>query len=536
MNERRPLQSGSFPDLAVEESYHLFDLKYLAITHTSIHSVFATLAHRLRQTLNFEVLTLGLCDSSTDDIRLHVWEAGQALLSESVPLGSCASGRVWKTQRSMLIQDLKSEHHLPVSLESLRQFGVRSYYVLPLTTARRRLGSVGFGSLHVISDRNEKLEVLRRLAAIVAPLLEESASGIGERTNIFQPASGVGLETLPVGQDYPLAAHENRDQAFREILGDSIPLGKVLKEAKRVAPTNATVLLLGETGTGKELVAHAIHQLSARAGKRFISVNCTAIPTELLESELFGHEKGAFTGAIGRHIGRLESADGGTLLLDEIGDLPGPIQPKLLRVLQDKEFERLGSSQTLKVDVRIIAATNHDLQQSIAEGRFREDLFYRLNVFPIHLPPLRERRSDIPALVRYFVSKYADESKKAITTIPAEAMKALVDWSWRGNVRELQNLIQRSVILTDSPVLQLPLGELQSRSGPTSGQESEATQRELILQALKETNGVIGGSSGAASRLGMKRTTLYSRMKKLNVPPEKPKDGSGSCPSTDQTS
>jgi formate hydrogenlyase transcriptional activator len=289
-----------------------------------------------------------------------------------------------------------------------------------------------------------------------------------------------------------------------------------------VAATDATVLLLGETGTGKELVARAIHRLSPRVNNKFVSLNCTAIPTELLESELFGHEKGAFTGAINRHVGRLRLADGGTLLLDEVGDLPSVIQPKLLRVLEDKEFESLGSNRTAKVDVRLIAATNQDLHRSVAESRFREDLFYRLNVFPICVPPLRERKSDIPTLVRYFVSRYAREAKKSIATIPAQAMDALVNWNWPGNIRELQNFVQRCVILTDSPVLRVPVGELTGRANLSSGKVSEAAERELILQALKEACGVIGGASGAAMRLGMKRTTFYSRMKKLNIAPDLP--------------
>jgi formate hydrogenlyase transcriptional activator len=236
-----------------------------------------------------------------------------------------------------------------------------------------------------------------------------------------------------------------------------------------------------------------------------------------LESELFGHEKGAFTGAINRHVGRLELADRGTLLLDEVGDLPGVIQPKLLRVLEDKEFQRLGSNLTVKVDVRLIAATNQDLHRSIAEGRFREDLFYRLNVFPIHIPPLRKRKSDIPALVRYFVSRYASEAKKSIATIPAEAMDALLNWRWPGNIRELQNLVQRCVILTNSSILRVPLEELRGNAKASPGKVSQEVERELILQALKEAGGVIGGESGAASRLGIKRTTLYSKMKKLNI-------------------
>jgi formate hydrogenlyase transcriptional activator len=288
---------------------------------------------------------------------------------------------------------------------------------------------------------------------------------------------------------------------------------------RTVAATNATVLLLGETGTGKELVARAIHRFSPRADGNFVSVNCTAIPTELLESELFGHEKGAFTGAISRRIGRLELADKGTLLLDEVGDLPGPIQPKLLRVLQDKEFERLGSNQTVRIDIRLIAATNQNLHRSIAEGRFREDLFYRLNVFPIYIPPLRERKSDIPDLLRYFVSKYASEADKSIVTIPADAMDALLNWNWPGNIRELQNMVQRCVILTNSPLLKVPLEELKRKLRPSSSKMSPGAEYELMLQALKEAHGVIGGASGAAARLGMKRTTFYWKMKKLNISP-----------------
>ena len=357
---------------------------------------------------------------------------------------------------------MDAEPKLPVFLESLRQLGVRTYYVFPLTTSRHKLGAIGFGSLHVIPKTNATLEFLRRAAAMIAQFLDTtlSSDGLMAQTDCFQTTSVVtpGPEQEPL--DFDLRDQPSRDEAFQEIVGNSAPLQELLRQVRTVAATDATVLLLGETGTGKELVARAIHRLSPRADSKFVSVNCTAIPTDLLESELFGHEKGAFTGAINRHVGRLELADRGTLLLDEVGDLPSAIQPKLLRVLQDKEFERLGSNRTVKVDVRLIAATNQDLHRSVAEGRFREDLFYRLNVFPIYVPPLRERKSDIPALVRYFVSRYASEAKKSIATIPAEAMDALLNWSWPGNIRELQNLVQRCVILTNSPVLRVPLGEL----------------------------------------------------------------------------
>jgi formate hydrogenlyase transcriptional activator len=516
------LESARLPDLTAGQYRNLLDLAQLVAGRTTIDALFSTLALRLQRTLNFGIVTLGLYDSSTESIRLDVWNAGGGQSScESLPIHTCASGWSWKNQRSVLVEDLDAEPKLPVFLESLRKNGVRTYYVLPLTTTRQKLGAIGFGSLHVIPKTREMLEFLRRVAALIAPVVGTTLSADGRLapTDCFQAPSAItpGPEQEP--GDFDLRDDASRDEAFGEIVGDSAPLREVLRQVRTVAATDATVLLLGETGTGKELVARAIHRLSPRAGSNFITVNCTAIPTELLESELFGHEKGAFTGATNRHLGRLELADKGTLLLDEVGDLPTPIQPKLLRVLQDKQFERLGSNRTLRVDVRLIAATNHDLHQSIAEGRFRQDLFYRLNVFPIYLPSLRARKSDIPALVRRFVSKYASEWKKPIETIPAETMNALVNWNWPGNIRELQNFVQRCVILADSPVLRVPIGELKGRANRPSGKMSEAAERELILQALKEASGVIAGASGAARRLGMKRTTLYSRMKKLNIAP-----------------
>jgi formate hydrogenlyase transcriptional activator len=372
--------------------------------------------------------------------------------------------------------------------------------------------------LHIIPKANATLESLRRGAAIVAQFLDAlSTDELVAQTDSVHTASSITSRPEQALRDFDPGDQAARDEAFRDIVGNSAPLQELLRQVKTVAGTDAGVLLQGETGTGKELVARAIHRLSPRADRKFVSVNCTAIPTELLESELFGHEKGAFTGAINRRVGRLELADGGTLLLDEVGDLPSVIQPKLLRVLQDKEFERLGSNQTVKVDVRLIAATNQKLHGRIAEGRFREDLFYRLNVFPIYVPTLRERKSDIPALVRYFVARYANEAKKSITTISGEAMDALVNWSWPGNIRELQNLVQRCVILTNSTVLSVPVDELMRDTKPSLGRMSQEGKRELILQALKEAGGVIGGVSGAANRLGMKRTTLYSKMKKLKI-------------------
>jgi formate hydrogenlyase transcriptional activator len=305
---------------------------------------------------------------------------------------------------------------------------------------------------------------------------------------------------------------------FEEIVGKSPAVQKVMEQVGKVATSDATVLLLGETGTGKELVARALHRLSRRAGNSFIKMNCAAIPSGLLESELFGYEKGAFTGAVGKKIGRLELADKGTLFLDEIGEIPLALQPKLLRVLQDQEFERLGSTRTIRVNVRLIAATNQDLGSSIAAHEFRSDLFYRINVFPVRVPPLRERRTDIPMLVRYFVQKFARRMERHIETIPGETMNALVNWHWPGNVRELENFIERSVILSEGTALHAPLAELSGASkGAPSDYTLEDAEREHILRVLRETGGVIAGPDGAARRLGLKRTTLQSKMQKLEI-------------------
>jgi formate hydrogenlyase transcriptional activator len=308
---------------------------------------------------------------------------------------------------------------------------------------------------------------------------------------------------------------------FGEIIGQSKALQAVMENVARVAASDATVLLLGETGTGKELVARAIHRLSQRANNSFIKLNCAAIPSGLLESELFGNEKGAFTGAVSRKIGRLELADKGTLFLDEIGEISLALQPKLLRVLQDQEFERLGGIQTLKVNFRLIAATNRDLADSVRENEFRSDLYYRLNVFPIRVPPLRERREDIPLLVEHFVQKFTTRMNKSITSIPKKTMDALLAWEWPGNVRELENFIERSVILTQGSVLVAPLGEMESISMEEKSIDEtlEATERDYILRALRESHGQIGGLRGAAMRLGLKRTTLQSKLKHLGIDP-----------------
>ena len=287
-----------------------------------------------------------------------------------------------------------------------------------------------------------------------------------------------------------------------------------------VANSEATVLILGETGTGKELIANAIHRMSTRHRGPFVKLNCAAIPTGLLESELFGHEKGAFTGAISQKIGRMELAHGGTLFLDEVGEIPLDLQPKLLRVLQDQEFERLGGNRTIKVSFRLIAATNRDLAKEVVDRQFRTDLYYRLNVFPVRVPPLRERRDDIPLLVRYFVQKFAHRMNRQIESIPSETIAALVEWPWPGNVRELENLMERSVILSEGPALRVPLAELHAEYRsvlPQPDHTLDNAEREHILRVLRETSGILSGPDGAARRLGLKRTTLQSKMLRLKI-------------------
>ncbi len=319
---------------------------------------------------------------------------------------------------------------------------------------------------------------------------------------------------------------EQAERRFERIIGSSAALESVLDQVEQVAPTDSTVLIEGETGTGKELIAHAVHNVSQRCGRSFIKLNCAAIPLDLLESELFGHEKGAFTGAIAQKIGRFEMADKGTLFLDEVGDIPAALQPKLLRVLQEQEFERLGSGRTHRVDVRLVAATNRDLAKMVARGQFRSDLYYRLNVFPVSLPALRERREDIPALVKHFMETFSRRMGKQVEFVTSETMAAFQSYSWPGNIRELQNLVERAVILSRDGVLSNPIQKKQTELTVTglhrirtfeSSTTSRSSDRALILETLEQAGWIVGGPSGAAARLGLKRTTLLAKMKRLGI-------------------
>lgn len=396
-------------------------------------------------------------------------------------------------------------------------------------TSRRELHDVLL-SLREHLYRPEDLEFMSRVADLVAVTVENDMS----RETVREQQR----ERLAERDQVDLLLDEIRtERCFDDIVGRSAVLRQLLREVEQVAPTDSTVLITGETGSGKELVARAIHQRSARRGAAFVTLNCAAIPTGLLESELFGHDKGAFTGAIAQRVGRFELAHRGTVFLDEIGEIPLELQPKLLRVLQEREFERLGSARTLKTDARLVAATNRDLAVMATDGSFRQDLFYRLNVFPVRVPPLRERRDDIPMLVRHFARQFSQRMKKPIETIPAETMASLTEYEWPGNIRELQNLVERAVILSTGPVLRVPLSgtppraqkSLPLRTGSVASERGrrglatpptetlEEVDRRHILAALESSGWVVSGANGAAARLGMKRSTLQFRMARLGI-------------------
>ncbi len=391
--------------------------------------------------------------------------------------------------------------------------GLKSLCWIPLIRPKGPVGVLVLGSTRTKAFQNEDLNLLSQVAGQLAIVWENATSA----REIERLKQRLKQEKKPKQEKRFLANAPRTHQHFEEIIGRSPALQHVLDQVDVIADNDATVLILGETGTGKGLVAQAVHRTSKRHARTFITLNCAAIPTGLLESELFGHEKGAFTGAVSQKIGRLELADGGTLFLDEIGDIPLEMQPKLLRALQDHEFERLGGTRTIKVNLRLIAATNRDLPKSVVEKQFRSDLFYRLNVFPIRLPSLRERREDIPLLVQHFVGKFSRAMGRNIENIPAEIMDALIQWHWPGNVRELQNFIERSVILTERDELVAPLEELQIDISQTPEQSLERAEREHIIRILRETGGMISGRTGAASRLGLKRTTLQSKMQRLGI-------------------
>ncbi|MFZ0436709.1 MAG: sigma 54-interacting transcriptional regulator, partial [Candidatus Sulfotelmatobacter sp.] len=391
--------------------------------------------------------------------------------------------------------------------EMLIKGGIRSGCWLPLVGHERTLGTLNVCSLQESRFTQADVDLLSQVANQVAIAVDNALA--------FRQIAELKDE---LAQEKSYLEDEIRSEYnFDEIVGESPALKQVLDQVRTVAATDSTVVILGETGTGKELIARAIHDLSRRRDRTLVKLNCAAIPTGLLESELFGHEKGAFTGAIAQKIGRLELANKGTLFLDEVGDIPLELQPKLLRALQEQEFERLGSTHTIHVDVRLVVATNRNLEQMVADHTFRQDLFYRLNVFPVQVPPLRDRTGDVPLLVHYFVNKHAQRMGRHIERIPAETMRTLSRWHWPGNVRELENIIERAVILSPGPVLNVPLAAMGAFTPPPHSeapQTLQSSEKEFILRALRAANGVV---STAAVQLGMKRTTLNARMRKLGI-------------------
>jgi formate hydrogenlyase transcriptional activator len=430
-----------------------------------------------------------------------------------IPQGATAAleetpaGRAVETRRPVLLDSGDLARYSSMVAQRLVSAGLKSLCCIPLITRKGVLGTMNIGSMKENAFAPADVDFLTQVAAQASIAIENATA--------YQQIAD--LKDKLAEEKLYLEDEIRSEQNFGEIVGDDPGFRKVLDQLATVAPTDASVMILGETGTGKELIARAIHDLSGRRERTFVKLNCAAIPTGLLESELFGHERGAFTGAIAQKVGRFELANKGTLFLDEVGDIPLELQPKLLRALQEHEFERLGGVKTIKVDVRLVAATNRDLTQMIADREFRSDLYYRLSVFPLLLPPLRERTADIPKLVRYFAQKYARRMNKRVESIPADAMEALVRYAWPGNVRELENLIERAVILTRGTSLEIPLAELRAAPESTNAVTLEDAERDHIRRVLEQAGGVVGGPNGAAARLGMKRTTLQSKMKKLGI-------------------
>ena len=495
----------------------LLEVAQAISSHRDLDELFRELAQRLPRVVHVNFVALSLHDPIKHTMRLHTIQANvpaDLIGGHEGAIDESPAGIVLKTQQPILVTNLAGEARWPTVTRCMAEDKVNSFCFVPLTTAARRLGAMGFLSLEEEAYNEADLEFLQQVAKQVAVAVENALAF----QEIAELKEKLAKEKLYLEEELRL------EHGFDDILGDSQALKNVLKQVEVVAPTDSTVLIQGETGTGKELIARAIHRLSARAERTFVKLNCAAIPTGLLESELFGHERGAFTGAISQKAGRFELADKGTIFLDEVGEIPLELQSKLLRVLQEQEFERLGSTKTIRVDVRLVAATNRDLKALVEQHQFRSDLYYRLNVFPISLPPLRDRREDIPILVRYFTQHYAVRMKKNIQTVPATTLEVLSRYAWPGNIRELENLVERSVILTQGTDLQVPISELQAenRLVTTSAITLEEAEREQILRVLRETKWVVGGPGGAAARLGLKRTTLQSKMQKLNInrPPE----------------
>jgi formate hydrogenlyase transcriptional activator len=492
----------------------LLEINNAVVACLSPKPLFNAISASLRRTFALDYASLLIYDGEISALRLETCDLphGVGAIREDavVPLDDTVAGYVFRTRQGRVFSLQEAAAISQSTGEIMGREGLHSICCMPLLSHGNALGTLNLGSRQESFFTEGDLQFFAQTADQVAIALENALS--------FQRIEELNARLAE--EKVYLEDEIRTDNRFEEIVGQSRVLKAVLKQVETVAPTDSTVLIYGETGTGKELLARAIHDLSSRRQGTFVKLNCAAIPMGLLESEMFGHEKGAFTGAIAQRIGRFELANRGSMFMDEVGEIPLELQTKLLRVLQEREFERLGSSRTIRTDARLVAATNRDLAELVEERQFRADLYYRLNVFPITVPPLRERRDDIPLLVRYFVQQFARRMNRRITSIPADAMQALTRYQWPGNIRELQNFIERAVIVSPGPTLQAPVRELK---GPKSASPSAAAvtladaESEAIGRALREAGGRVGGPEGAAAKLGMKRTTLQAKMRKLGI-------------------
>jgi formate hydrogenlyase transcriptional activator len=513
----------------------LLEINNVLITSREVPELFRGIVKTLERVIHHDYTSLALLDSQTGLLKIYALDfpGNQSLIKQeiTVPRDTSPSSQAIASGQPFLARGAEIDRYPNEIIKALRTSGVQTICCVPLVTRGETFGTLNVASRRIDAFSPQDVELLQQVAAQIAIAVENALA--------FKEIEA--LKNKLAEEKLYLEEEIRSEFNFEEIIGESPALKRALAQVELAAPAGTTVLLLGETGTGKELFARAIHNLSPRRDRTFVKVNCAAIPSGLLESELFGHERGAFTGAISQKIGRFELADRGTLFLDEVGDLPLELQPKLLRVLQEQEFERLGGNRTHRVDVRVVAATNQDLAKLVSERAFRSDLFYRLNVFPIQIPALRERAEDLPLLVRYFVQRFSRQLNKAVEYIPAEAMDALTHYSWPGNVRELENLIERAVLLSPGKELRIPFAELKSPAlaatagaDPSSSLTSftsltsstswsspistlEEAERQHILRALKQTQWRIAGPKGAAVLLDIKRTTLQARMRKLGI-------------------
>ena len=514
LNFERAHQAEKETRRQFERERLMLEITNAVVSHLDLRDLLRAVSSCLRRVIPHDLAGLALYDPGTQQLLAYELDFPRHRelvgAGDPIPLEGTPEGLAFTSRKTVHIRKLNLAEFPAEIMKRAAAEGLKSGCAVPLISHERMLGTLSVVSLNENAFTEQDAELLGQIGAQVA-LAVANSTAYQEIANLKDKLK---KEKLYLEEEI------KTEFDFEDIIGDSARLRKVLKQVEIVAPTDSTVLILGETGTGKELMARALHNLSGRQDGTFVKMNCAAIPTGLLESELFGHEKGAFTGAIATKIGRFELADRGTLFLDEVGEIPLELQVKLLRVLQEQEFERLGSTRTIRVNVRVIAATNRDLSRMVEDQEFRSDLYYRLKVFPITVPPLRDRVEDIPMLVRHFAQKFAQRMKKRIETIPSEAMKALQAYDWLGNVRELENFIERAVILTQGDDLFVSLAELKRTPSHTTHSGTvtlEEAEREHILKALREADWTIGGATGAAARLGMKRTTLQSKMQKLNI-------------------